>query len=458
MAGWATLQDLIKREIGLQLQQGVNASDYYEKLNFAGTEETALMDLYNDLINLEIDNELAKREPSDYATISELSPGVDDSYPLLEEDVLQDQFLGAYLGRCVGCALGKPIEAGPYMGGSNGRSGAENVKLWFEGADAWPIKNYTPEASRAEVEHNLFISKASVASTREHISFMETDDDIRYTLLGMKLLEDKGSKFTSYDVGKLWHNHLPYRYVCTAETQAYLNFARVTHHHETEMPEDWPVKEKWVRTHLNPCRELIGAQIRVDAYAYAAAGNPSLASYLAYKDASFSHERNGIYGAMFVAAAIAMAFSTPDPERIVSAGLGVIPEQSRMAIVLREAIALARHATDAYELVSSLWSRYAHFGPVHAINNTTLCAASLIFAKGDFETAITTSVLGWDTDCNGATVGSIMGAALGASSLPTRWTEPLHNMIYSGIADFHPISISECAQRSYNTYKAIANQ
>ncbi len=453
MAGWANLHDLIKREIGLQKQQQVDAEAFYDKLEQAGSDESAMMAVYAKIMALPKNQALEKEEPDDWEGIFALAPGLKETYTLpAGETALKDRFLGAWLGRCAGCALGKPIEAGPYMGGSDGRTGAENVKLWFEGANAWPIAGYTPEHSRAEETHSLFISQACLNSTREHISFMETDDDIRYTILGLKLLEEKGTDFTSFDVGKLWHAHLPYRFVCTAETQAYLNFAQATHHHETTPPADWPEKEKWVRTYLNPCRELIGAQIRVDAYAYAAAGDPLLAARLAYQDASFSHERNGIYGAMFIAAAIAAAFSTLDPQKIVEAGLAVIPAHSRMAQAVKEAVGLAGQAADAYALALELWGRFAHFGPVHAINNTALCAASLIYAKGNFDKAVTTSVLGWDTDCNGATVGSIMGAALGADKLPKAWTAPLKDTIYSGVPDFHPIAISTCAARSYETF------
>jgi len=62
---------------------------------------------------------------------------------------------------------------------------------------------------------------------------------------------------------------------------------------------------------------------------------------------------------------------------------------------------------------------------------------------------------GWDTDCNGATVGSIAGALCGAKSLPKKWTVPLRDTLYSEVVDFHPIKISECARRSFNVFKKI---
>jgi ADP-ribosylglycohydrolase len=344
------------------------------------------------------------------------------------------------------------------MEGTAENPGWRNVQLWFEGADAWPINGYTPLHSRAEQEHGLKLAWASLKSTRENIRFMETDDDIRYTVLGLIMLEEKGIDFDSYDIGKLWHSRLTYRQVCTAETQAYLNFTQATSHQKS-LKEDWETRKDWVRTYLNPYREWIGAQIRADGFAYGAAGNPELAADLAWRDASFSHVKNGIYGEMFCAAMIAAAFVESDPERIVRIGLSEIPRNCRLAHDIELAISIAQEATDQLQLVDRIWEAFKHYHPVHTNNNAALVAASIIFAKGDFELAIATSVLGgWDTDCNGATVGSIMGASLGADKLPTSWTQPLNDTLYADVSGFHPISISECASRTYEVFRKIRQQ
>jgi ADP-ribosylglycohydrolase len=226
-----------------------------------------------------------------------------------------------------------------------------------------------------------------------------------------------------------------------------------------EKPKDWNLKKDWVRTHLNPYREWIGAQIRADGFAYGAAGNPELAAELAWRDASFSHVKNGIYGEMFVAAMIAAAFAESDPEKIIAAGLGQIPSNSRLAHDIRKAVEIARDAVDQIDLVSRIWEAFKHYDPVHTNNNAALVAASLIFAKGDFEKGITTAVLGgWDTDCNGATVGSIMGASLGANALPSSWIDPLNDTLYADLHGFHPISISECADRSFRVFRNLSGK
>ena len=55
---------------------------------------------------------------------------------------------------------------------------------------------------------------------------------------------------------------------------------------------------------------------------------------------------------------------------------------------------------------------------------------------------------GLDTDCNGATAGSVLGALLGAHALPEHWTAPLHDTLHSAIDGFNVNRISDLAQRS----------
>jgi ADP-ribosylglycohydrolase len=457
MAGWDTLAHLVREEVKQRGEEGCRVDGYREKVEAAGDDAETLMQLYEELMNLPIREDFPFREPNELAEIRAERP---DGPRRLEapwtEDEWRDKFYGAWLGRASGCALGKPLEASDFMGGSKGNPGWKNVQLWFEGADAWPIRDYTPLESKAKEQYGIDISRWCWRSTREHIQFMETDDDIRYTVLGLIMLENKGLDWDSWDIGKMWHSRLTYSQVCTAETQAYLNFAQVTSHMRGGKPQDWEDKKHWVRTYLNPYREWIGAQIRADGWAYGAAGNPELAAELAWRDASFSHVKNGIYGEMFAAAMISAAFAESDPLRIVEIGLSEIPAASRLAKDIRQAVEIAQSAGSQLELVERIWDAFNHYHPVHTNNNAALVAASLIFARGDFETAITTAVLGgWDTDCNGATVGSIMGAMLGAGQLPAQWTSKLNDKLHAEVTGFHPIAISECASRSYEVFRKI---
>jgi ADP-ribosylglycohydrolase len=365
---------------------------------------------------------------------------------------------GAWLGRCAGCALGLPLENGPFMEGLNGAPGWLNVRRWFEGADAWPISGYCPQSSRAEAAFGLSLRNGADRhlSVRERISFMQTDDDIRYTVLGLELLRRRGANWDAWDLGKFWHEMLPYRSVCTAETQAYLNFAEETFHRETERPADWESRLAKVRTRRNPYREWIGAAIRADPFGYCAAGDPETAAEFAYRDGSFSHVKNGIYAEMFVAACVAAAFGLDDPEEVVEVGLSAIPRDCRLAVNLRTAIGIARTAKDIPELVEGIHAAFSSYGCVHSLNNLPLVAGALVFSRGDFGTGIAAAVSGgWDTDCNGASVGSILGALVGAEGIDLRWKAPLHDTLYSGIPDYHPVAISACAARCLEVRRSL---
>jgi ADP-ribosylglycohydrolase len=288
---------------------------------------------------------------------------------------------------------------------------------------------------------------------------METDDDIRYTVLGQFILAHFGRSFRSAHVAYTWFLKLPYHQVCTAETQAYRNlvmrydgFRRgVTPERAAELDAstDW----QWLTHHLNPYREWIGAQIRIDSYGYAAAGDPELAADFAWRDARISHVKNGIYGAMFCSAMIAAAFVTQDVKLIIEAGLAQIPRTSRLHAEMRQVIDICAKHGNKFEnfeaVLADIYALLGHYHPVHTNNNAGLCVAALLLGGGDFHKGITLAVMGgWDTDCNGATVGSIVGAIAGARRVPQHWAGRLNDTLNSEIAGYHPIAISECARRS----------
>ena len=76
-----------------------------------------------------------------------------------------------------------------------------------------------------------------------------------------------------------------------------------------------------------------------------ALGQPELAAELAWRDASISHVKNGIYSAMWVAAMLAAAINQTDVRRIIEIGLTEIPEKSRLFEAVTDI--LSRHAAKA---------------------------------------------------------------------------------------------------------------
>ncbi|MCX7934773.1 MAG: ADP-ribosylglycohydrolase family protein [Planctomycetota bacterium] len=451
MAGWEECRSLVKAEFAQCIEEGcdpVAVKSLAREFDLAGDDEGKLLDIWRRLLALPIRPDFPFQEPSDLAGIQQARPAAKSRRYAIPDsaDWLFDRLYGAWLGRCAGCALGKPSEG--YMGPQHGLASKDRLKAYLTAIspEEWPLRYYLPGRSPAEDRVGRL---GCPQSQRENIAFMESDDDIRYTVLGQIVLQQHGRAFGTHDVANAWLSFLPYHFVCTAETQAYRNLVIRYRHPRAGEAVDWI----WVATHQNPYREWIGAQIRADAWGYAAPGWPALAAEFAWRDARLSHVKNGIYGEMFVAAMIAAAFALDDPQAIVEAGLAEIPATSRLYADMRRVIAICqKHGNDAERFEAVLDEIYALFpelSPVHTINNAALVVAALLLGKRDFEKVITIAVMGgWDSDCNGATAGSIAGAMLGAARLPEKWIAPLHDTLYSQIIGYHPISIRECAQRS----------
>jgi ADP-ribosylglycohydrolase len=195
-------------------------------------------------------------------------------------------------------------------------------------------------------------------------------------------------------------------------------------------------------TRRNPFREWVGARLRVDAYGWSAGGDPVRAARMAWEDARLSHTANGVYAAMFMAAAHATSLGASSADECVAAGLSVVPARSRLA----EAVRTARELEGDWEsIVDELYARYGRYHHVHAINNTALVAAALC-AFDDFSSGICAVVqAGWDTDTNGAAVGSILGAL---GPIEERWSKPLRGLFSTSLPSFDGITLDELSART----------
>lgn len=464
MPGWEPLRDAVALEFTQSREEGKNPASVEAlrpQWDAAGNDETKLTAVFDALLALPIEADFPFNEPSDLATIRSLRGGGSRRYEVdMSGEQFSDKMHGAWLARCVGCALGKPVEG--FMGPHNGLQSWQRQKVYLSGIspDEWPLRDYFPAHSPSEEQTGR---TWCAPSTREEIAFMETDDDIRYTVVGQIVLDTYGRDFSTFDVAKAWMAQLPYQLVCTAETQAYRNlvicgdFHRALWQHGEQAAIDW----NWVVHHQNPYREWIGAQIRVDSYGYGAPGNPELAADFAWRDARVSHIKNGIYGAMFCAAMISAAFVLNDPRAIIEAGLAEIPTTSRLYCEMREVIGICdKHGCqfDAFEgVLEELYLLLDHYDAIHTNNNCGVLIVALLLGNRDFHQTITLSVMGgFDSDCNGATIGSIIGAMLGAKALPSHWTARLHDTLRSQIVGYDPIPISQCAQKSVEIARVIA--
>ena len=71
------------------------------------------------------------------------------------------------------------------------------------------------------------------------------------------------------------------------------------------------------------------------------------------------------------------------------------------------------------------------------------------YGGGDYGKSICLAVSqGFDTDCNGATVGSVLGVMLGYDKLPhEQWTDIIHDTLYTTLLAQDKVSIRESAKK-----------
>ncbi|GAA4675816.1 ADP-ribosylglycohydrolase family protein [Phytohabitans rumicis] len=335
-----------------------------------------------------------------------------------------ERALGAWLGRAVGCVLGKPVEKIPRRG----------IREILEATGRWPLKAYftatgLPEDVAARWPWNKRSAKTSLA---ENIDGTPEDDDLNFALLALRILQAHGRDFTSADVAQAWLDWLPAGRVFTAERVAYRNLLLGLVPPETAR-------------HHNPFREWIGAQIRADVYGWTSPGRPDLAASLAYRDAVVSHVGDGVSGAMWVAAMTSAAVVASTVDEVLDAGESVLPD-GPFARAVREARSLRG---DWESIVDAVEKRHGHLHWVHVRNNAALVAAALAYSGGDFDRGICAVVSGgWDTDSNGATVGSVLGALTGGSGIRPEWTGPLKGRLTSSIGGFDGVTFEELATRT----------
>jgi ADP-ribosylglycohydrolase len=99
--------------------------------------------------------------------------------------------------------------------------------------------------------------------------------------------------------------------------------------------------------------------------------------------------------------------------------------------------------------MGSMERRLGGYHWAHTINNAEVVAAALLWGERDFGRTIGLAVeAGLDTDCDGATAGSVFGALHGTKAIPSHWTEPLRDTIHSALLGFDGAAITSLAQRT----------
>ena len=375
-------------------------------------------------------------EPSEISEILKCRDGGDFSLDLPCDDIVADKTLGGWFGRICGCLLGKPVE------GIKSRE----MKLVLQRTGNYPMMRYIyREECTDEVAEGLYWKIREKAYPKD-MGCMPTDDDTNYMLIGYSLLKKYGRDFTPGNVADIWLSTQVKDAYCTAERVAYRNFVN-------------GYRPPMSAVYKNPYREWIGAQIRGDFFGYINPCNPRAAADMAFRDACISHVKNGIYGEMWASAMIAAAYGCDDCEQVIRRGMAEIPCRSRLYEALSGVIDAYNGGVGEnafFEDLHARWNEYTGHDWCHTVSNAEIVAACLLYGKKDYARSVCMAVeQGFDTDCNGATVGSVLGVMLGKKALPASFTDYVNDTLCSTLFGFERVSITAMAAATEEIRKDI---
>lgn len=261
------------------------------------------------------------------------------------------------------------------------------------------------------------------------------DDDTNGPMFFLRALEDYvcSEELTAEQIGKTWLNYTPYEhgfywwggYGISTEHTAYLNLRA-----GIPAPRSGSKEQNGATV-----AEQIGGQIFIDTWGLVNPGNPKRAARFAQKAASVSHDGEGVYGGMFIAACIAAAFTDHDMRSVIEKGLSVIPADCEYARVTRDVIAFYEENPDdwraCFDFIYHNYGYDRYPGVCHIIPNAAVMILALLYGENDFtRTICICNMCGWDTDCTTGNVGAIIGTAVGLDGIDyDKWLRPVNDFL-----------------------------
>ena len=268
------------------------------------------------------------------------------------------------------------------------------------------------------------------------------NDDLDLQLIWLCCVEENGIRNTTSEVlGEYWLNFVPAPWNEYGVAKANMQMG---------------IKPPFSGEYNNwRWKNSNGAWIRTEVWACLFPGFPELAVKYAYNDACVDHGlAEGTYAAMFVAALESEAFREKDIRKLIEKGLSFIPGTSRIAKSVELAQKLYDNKVDFTAAREAIVKENEDLGWFQAPSNIGFVILGLLYGEGDFrKTMIHTINCGDDTDCTGATVGSIMGIINGSECIPGEWAEYIGDKIVNIAIDStyldRPRTCTELTQRIY---------
>jgi ADP-ribosylglycohydrolase len=426
----SSVEELIsyaRNEIALRREQGCDTWEW-ERLVALFEEDSGpdplkrARKLVRSIQGLKPDEDFPYEEPNELPRIRELRPEGPRSIATgLSAQALDEATLGALQGQVAGATLGRPVR------------GWHRVKVdgLMKVCALEAIDDYLPQPPETG---GFRFPPASQGQLRGEVTCGARNAELDLAVVGLRALHEAETGMDRAHLAERWLSQVPYGGLPRPMGAAYRNLVNEL------LPPDC-ARER------NPWREWVGTMGRGCAWGRARPGRPEQAAELAWRDARISHERNGLYAAMWTAATTSAAFVTDDPARALEVGLSEVPGRCRLAATVTEVQEAFRRDAEPAEVIEDVMKQHRSHSPMHVLSNAAVVAIALLWGGGDFSRSLGLAVsAGQDTSGNAAAAGAICGALRGAAAIPPRWTEPLGDHVATKLAGRGPLSISDLVQ------------
>ncbi len=321
---------------------------------------------------------------------------------LLNEADFRDRVFACWLGKNIGGTLGMPFE---------GKREPQNISFYTN------LKSGEPAAN----------------------------DDLDLQILWLKALQEHDGRVDARILGEYWLKYVPVDW------------------------NEYGVGKRNLRLGLLPplsgeynnaqWKHSNGAWIRSEIWACLAPGCPALATQMAREDACVDHgAAEGTLAEIFTAAIESAAFIEKDRDRLIAIGLSMIPANSQLAGAIRAAVDAKKAGKDWKAAREDVIQASARTGWFQAPRNVAYTMLGWLYGEGDFGKSLCIAVgCGDDTDCTGATLGSIFGILHGTRGIPENWSQPVGLKIKTvAIAGFeHANDLNELTDQTVAMTKKV---
>lgn len=304
----------------------------------------------------------------------------------INEAEFRDRVYACWLGKNIGGTLGVPFE---------GKTDINNVDFYTNLKEGEPAAN----------------------------------DDLDLQILWLKAMEENNCKVDAYTLGEYWLKYVP----PVANWNEY--GVGKTNLRSGIMP---PLSGEYNNAKWKTSN---GAWIRSEIWACLAPGNPLLAAQFAWNDACVDHGcAEGTIAEIFTASLESAAFIEKDRDKLIQFALSMIPPDCLVAAAVKTVVEAKKKGVSWQQAREEAIAITEDLGWFQAPRNVAFTMIGWLYGDNDFGRSICIAVnCGDDTDCTGATMGSILGILYGTAIIPEKWRAPIGDGIKTiAISGFEP--------------------